>query len=185
MEEAIKHYMDIVREKGINIYHFPVSRRLLNIEPELMNRFSAGEIFVTRQEHSDFEIFKREIGYPIPKDIADYLNAYWQPGIFGYYKDWSECFMLFSAIRHIGEKTDDFLLRSGGLISEAKRWLSYDGDLRKYMPIGIYDAYSCSFLLYEVGTGRIFIEDWDNDGGVQSEPVADSLKELILGLYLK
>ncbi len=53
------------------------------------------------------------------------------------------------------------------------------------MPIGIYDAYSCSFLLYEVGTGRIFIEDLDNEGGVESEPVADSLNELIFGLYLK
>ena len=159
MEEAIKHYMDIVRYKGINIYHFPVGRRLSNVDPELMRRFNAGEIFVARQEHSDFEIFNREIGYQLPKDIADYLNAYWQPGVFGYYKDLPECFMLFSAIRHIGEKPDDFLLRSGGLIAEAKRWVSYDGDLNRYMPIGIYDAYSCSFLLYEVETGRIFIED--------------------------
>ena len=185
MEEAIKHYMDIVRYKGINIYHFPVGRRLSNVDPELMRRFNAGEIFVARQEHSDFEIFNREIGYQLPKDIADYLNAYWQPGVFGYYKDLPECFMLFSAIRHIGEKPDDFLLRSGGLIAEARRWVSYDGDLNRYMPIGIYDAYSCSFLLYEVETGRIFIEDLDNEGGVENEPVADSLKELILGLYLK
>ena len=57
MEEAIKHYMDIVRYKGINIYHFPVGRRLSNVDPELMRRFNAGEIFVARQEHSDFEIF--------------------------------------------------------------------------------------------------------------------------------
>ena len=77
------------------------------------------------------------------------------------------------------------IFRSGGLIAEAKRWVSYDGDLNRYMPIGIYDAYSCSFLLYEVETGRIFIEDLDNEGGVENEPVADSLKELILGLYLK
>ena len=74
MEEAIKHYMDIVRDKGINIYHFPVSRRLSNVDPELMRHFDAGEIFVARHEHSDFEIFNREIGYPLPKDIADYLN---------------------------------------------------------------------------------------------------------------
>ena len=185
MEEAIRHYMEIVREKGININHFPVSRRLSNVDPELMRRFNAGELFVARQEHSDFEIFDREIGYSLPKDIADYLNSYWQPGVFGYYKDFPECFMLFSAIRHIGEKPDDFLLRSGGLIAEAKRWVSYDGDLNRYMPIGIYDAYSCSFLLYEVGTGRIFIEDLDNEGGAESEPVADSLKELIFGLFLK
>jgi len=74
---------------------------------------------------------------------------------------------------------------SNGLIAEAKRWVSYDGDLNRYLPIGIYDAYSCSFLLYEIGTGRIFIEDLDNEGFAESEPVADSLKELILGLYLK
>ena len=82
-------------------------------------------------------------------------------------------------------KPDDFLLRSDGLIAEAKRWVSYDGDLNRYLPIGIYDAYSCSFLLYEVGTGRIFIEDLDNEGCAESEPVADSLNELIFGLYLK
>ena len=70
MEEAIKHYMDIVRYKGINIYHFPVGRRLSNVDPELMRRFNAGEIFVARQEHSDFEIFNREIGYQLPKDIV-------------------------------------------------------------------------------------------------------------------
>ena len=183
MEEAIKHYMDIVREKGINIYSFP--KQLMNIDPELMRHFDAGEIFVARQEHSEFEIFKREVGYSMPKDISDYLNSYWQPGVFGFYKDYPECFMLFSAIRLIGENPDDFLLRSDGLIEKAKKWLSYDGDLSKYMPIGIYDAYSCLFLLYEVGTGRIFIEDLDNEGGAESEPVADSLKELIHGLYLK
>ncbi|SDB59301.1 hypothetical protein SAMN02910317_03131 [Ruminococcaceae bacterium FB2012] len=183
MEEAIKHYTDTVRKKGINIYSFP--KQFTDIDPELIRHFDAGEIFVARQEHSDFEIFKREVGYPMPKDIADYLNAYWQPGVFGYYKDHPECFMLFSAIRLKGEKPDDFFLRSDGLIARAKKWLSYGGDLSRYMPIGIYDSYSCLFLLYEVGTGRIFIEDLDNEGGAESEPVADSLKELILGLYLK
>lgn len=49
----------------------------------------------------------------------------------------------------------------------------------------ITNNFLSAFLLYEVGTGRIFIEDWDNEGCAESEPVADSLKELIFGLYLK
>jgi len=48
MEEAIKHYMDIVRYKGININHFPVSRRLSNVDPELMRRFQDRNTLILR-----------------------------------------------------------------------------------------------------------------------------------------
>lgn len=188
MQNAIQHYMEVLRKKGINnICGFPIGKEeIANIDPELKKRFDAGEIFVERQERSDFGVFRHEVGYPMPKDIADLLNAYWQPGIFGFYKDFPECFMLFSALRNKDEEPDDFLLRqNSGLIAESKRWVSYGGDISKYLPIGIYDPYPALFLLYEIGTGRIFIEDFDNEGIPRSEPAADSLKELIAGLYLK
>jgi hypothetical protein len=191
MQAAIDHYKDILRKKGItNIRQFPIcypdGKAVENIHPQLKPLFNAGGIFLERQEHTDFEIFECELGFPIPKDIAELLNAYWQPGIFGFYKDYPECFMLFSAIRYKDEQPDDFLLHPRtGLISEAKRWVTYDGDPSKYLPVGIYDPTSCYFLLYEVGTGRIFIEDTETEDHHENEPVSESLKELILGLYLK
>lgn len=190
MQEAIKHYMEVLRKKGINNIHrfpigYPKGKALENMDAELKRHFDAGEIFVKRQEHSEFEIFRREVGYSMPKDISDFLNDYWQPGIFGYYKNLPACFLLFSALKNKDEGPDDFLLRpDSGLIAEAKRWVSYGGDLSKYLPIGIYDPYAALFLLYEVETGRIFLEDYDNEGIPETEPVADSLNELIFGLYL-
>lgn len=190
MQVAIEHYMTALRQKGIcNISHFPISypnvKALESIDPELINHFLSGEIFVKRNEHSDFEIFERELGFPMPKDIADFINAYWQPGIFGYYKDFPECFILLSAIKNKGEQPDDFLLRPKGLIAEAKSWMTYNGDPAKYLPIGIYDPSSCYFILYEVCTGRIFLEDTDIEGSHENEPVCDSLRELILGFHFK
>ena len=184
LSSAVQHYIETVRRKGLTVYSFPTARALADVDPMIRQCFEAGTLFVSRAEHSDFEIFRREVGYPLPEDIAELLNAYWQPGIFGYYKDFPECFILFPAMRNRGEQPDDFFLRHGGLVSEVRRWIEYDGDPVKYLPIGIYDPYSCNFILYEAATGRIFIEAFDDLCNRTFEPVAGSLAELISGLFL-
>jgi hypothetical protein len=186
MKNAIQHYLQMLHEKGKGIHSFwkiGYQEYAAKADPELVHRFEAGELIIKRQKKPDLSLYEREIGRKVPDDLAELLG-YWQPGIFGFYKDYRECFMLFSAVRFKGEGEDDFLQHKDSLIGHAKSWVYFGGDLKRYIPIGIYDVNSSNFLLYEVGTGRIFIEDWDNEGEVEDEPAAESLKELIAGLYL-
>lgn len=188
MKNAIQHYSQMLHEKGKGIHSFweiGYQEYAAKADLELVRRFEAGELIIKRQKMPDLSLYEREIGRKVPDDLAELLG-YWQPGIFGFYKDFRECFMLFSAVRFKGEGENDFLQHKYGLIDSAKSWVSlYGGDIKRYIPIGIYDVYSSNFLLYEVGTGRIFIEDFDNDGEVEDEPAAESLKELIAGLELR
>ena len=188
MKNAIQHYAQMLHEKGIgihNFWEFNYQEYAAKVDPELVRRFEAGELIIKRQKMPDLILYEREIGRKVPDDLSELLG-YWQPGIFGFYKDYPECFMLFSALHFKCEGEDDFLHHKEGLIGRAKSWVSlYGGDIKRYIPIGIYDVNFCNFLLYEAGTGRIFIEDWDNDGEVEDEPAANSLKELISGLYMR
>lgn len=81
------------------------------------------------------------------------------------------------------EESDDNIMRQkDGIIDLGKNWRDlYGGDISQYLPIG-WTGYSGSYILYEVRTGRIFEEDFDNDGMPAEEPFANSLKELMQGL---
>ena len=67
----------------------------------------------------------------------------------------------------------------------SRRWNEI-GDIHRYIPIG-WLGYSGGYVLYEVNTNHIFIEDMnaDSDGMVENNPIADSLKDLITQLGLK
>ena len=52
------------------------------------------------------------------------------------------------------------------------------GDIKKFIPIG-WLGYSGRYVLYEVSSHNIFLENLDIDGEVEDKPIANSLKELI------
>ena len=51
-------------------------------------------------------------------------------------------------------------------------------DIKKFIPIG-WLGYSGGYVLYEVSSHNIFLENMDIDGEVEDKPIANSLKELI------
>ena len=51
-------------------------------------------------------------------------------------------------------------------------------DIKKFIPIG-WLGYSGGYVLYEVSSHNIFLENMDIDGKVEDKPIANSLKELI------
>jgi hypothetical protein len=70
-------------------------------------------------------------------------------------------------------------MQKDGLIPSAKKWEKlYGGDITRYLPIG-YLSYSEMNVLYEVNSGKIFLEDLDNEGSPENNPIANSFKELI------
>ena len=76
-----------------------------------------------------------------------------------------------------GDSSDDILFYKNGLISMAKDWEGI-GDIKKFIPIG-WLGYSGGYVLYEVSSHNIFLENMDIDGKVEDKPIANSLKELI------
>lgn len=76
-----------------------------------------------------------------------------------------------------GNSSDDILFYKNNLISMAEDWEEM-GDIKKFIPIGWLD-YSGGYVLYEVSSHNIFLENMDVDGEVDDKPIAKSLKELI------
>lgn len=179
MKKSIQLYKKILVGTGISYNFFNFS----NIAPDLKTHFDAGEFFVERQDQTSFDLFEKEMGYPLPQDICEYINAYWHPGIFGYYKI-NECIVLFPVVRYINDTIDSILTQKDGLINSAKKWSElYGGDTTRYLPIG-YLSYSEINILYEIDSGKIYLEDMDNEGFPENEPIANSLKELICNLKI-
>lgn len=58
----------------------------------------------------------------------------------------------------------------------AQSWIM--GDIKTFIPIG-WLGYSGGYVLYEVSSHNIFLENMDIDGEVEDKPIANSLKELI------
>ena len=76
-----------------------------------------------------------------------------------------------------GDSSDDILFYKNNLISKAEDWEEM-GDIKKFIPIG-WLGYSGGYVLYEVRSHNIFLENMDVDGEVDDKPIAQSLKELI------
>lgn len=76
-----------------------------------------------------------------------------------------------------GDSSDEILFYENSLISMAKDWEEI-GDIKKFIPIG-WLGYSGGYVLYEVSSHNIFLENMDVDGEVEDKPIANSLKELI------
>ena len=163
-----------------NTFEFDFQKINSNIRKQMEN----GDFFLRRTTITNFKIFEETFGYKLPPDIGDLINLFWHPYIYGYYKI-HECIILFSCHQHKTETDDDVLRQKDGIIDIATTWRdTYDGDITRYLPIG-WTGYSGKYILYELSTGRIFCEDFDNDGEPEKEPIADSVKELIYGLSFK
>lgn len=177
MKKAIQLYKKQLIGTNISYNFFDFS----NVAPDLRSYFDAGDFFAERQDQTHFDLFAKEMGYPLPLDICEYINAYWHPGIFGYYKI-NECIVLFPVVRYINDTPDSILTQKGGLINSAKKWSElYGGDITQFLPIG-YLSYSEMNVLYEINSGKVFLEDLENEGFPENEPISNSLKELICGL---
>lgn len=174
MKETIRNYFD--KLKPYPDYY--KGEDFNNISTEIKSEFQNGIIPVERKEKTDVSLFEKEFGYKLPEEIADYINSFWHPYISGYVHI-PECVVLFSVLKKEGDSQDDILFYTNNLITMAKNWREI-GDVQNYIPIG-WLGYSGSYVLYEVKTCRIFIEDMDSDisGNLENLPIANSLKELI------
>jgi hypothetical protein len=174
MKKTIQSYKSQLTGTDIRYNFFNFS----NVALDLKAHFDAGEFFIERRDQTSFDLFSKEMGYKLPQDICEYINAYWHPGIFGYYKT-SECIVLFPVVRYTNDTPNSILMQKDGLIPSAKKWEKlYGGDITRYLPIG-YLSYSEMNVLYEVNSGKIFLEDLDNEGSPENNPIANSFKELI------
>lgn len=128
----------------------------------------------------DLSNFKNKFGIEIPTVIYEYITCCPHTYIYGYYKE-RECIILFSAI----DQDDGKIPKNyeDNFISLVQKWSKY-GDYKKYLPIGWLD-YSGSFVLFEISTGKIYVEDNRIDGQPKESALANSLVELIEKLELK
>ena len=65
----------------------------------------------------------------------------------------------------------------------AKEWEKV-GNIQKFIPIG-WLGYSGGYVLYEVSSCNIFLENMNIDGDVEEKPIADSLRALINNMQIK
>lgn len=174
MEDTIAKYAAKIRMSRIHYDFFDFSK----VSDELKEAFLSRKYFIEKKEKTDVSLFEQEFGYKMPDEIENYLNAYWHPGIFGFYK-FHECICLFAVVKYENESADDILFNGNGIIYQAKKWKAvFGGDINSYIPIG-YLMSPEEAVLYDVKSGRIYLEDADNEGCPESEPFASSLKDLI------
>lgn len=189
MQETIYHPQNNTLKDTITAYaekiilnkiRYDDSFDFSKVHSDLKQTFLSGNYFIEKKDKTDVSLFEKELGYKLPQDIEEYLNSYWRPGIFGYDKFYEyECICLLGVIKYENENADDVLFNKKGIVHLAKLWRDdFGGNVNEYLPIG-YLGYSGNVVLYEVRTGRIFMEDFDNDGEPEKEPFENSLQELI------
>ncbi|MCM1113251.1 MAG: hypothetical protein NC399_08375 [Muribaculum sp.] len=152
------------------------------ISKEIKNKFDNGVFLIERIDETDVSIFETEFGYKLPLEIERYINLFWHPCISGYFNT-QESIVLFPVIKKEGDSNDDLLFYKNGLITMAKEWRK-NGDIQNFIPIG-WSGYSGGYVLYEVSSNHIFLENIEFDGEPEKKPIADSLKELINHMYIR
>jgi hypothetical protein len=155
-----------------------------DVSKDILKKFNNGTSPVKRKVGSDLSCFKNIYGYDLPGEIVDYINEYWHAWISGYCET-SECVILFAVLKKEGDTDEDVLYYNNSLMDLAKKWDEI-GDIKRFVPIG-WLGYSGGNVLYEVSTSNIYLENVsaDVDGKIESEPIANSLKELIENLKIK
>lgn len=146
---------------------------------EIKQKFDKRVFLVERKEKTDLTIFEKEFGYKMPTEIEEYINVFWHPCISGYCNT-EEAIVLFSVLKNEGDSSDDILFYKNSLFTMCKEWERI-GDIKKLIPIG-WLGYSGGYVLYEISSHDIFVENMDIDGEVEDKPIAHSLKELINGM---
>lgn len=141
-----------------------------------------GVFLVERMEETDVSIFEKEFGYQLPIEIERYINLFWHPSVRGC-SSTQESIVLFSVLKKDGDSNEDILFYKNSLITMAKEWETI-GDIQKFIPIG-WLGYSGGYVLYEVNSNNVFLENMDIDGEVEDKPIANSLKELINNMEIR
>lgn len=177
MKKAIQNYFERVKEP-LDYY---ANEDFSKVSTELKNKIDNDELLIERRDQTDLSVFEKEFGYKLPSEIEDYINLFWHPCVSGYYNT-KEAVVLFSVLKEEGDSSNDILFYKNGLITMAKAWEEI-GDIQKFIPIG-WLGHSGGYVLYEVSSNNVYLENMDVDGEVEEKPIAHSLKELINGLYL-
>lgn len=177
MENAIKHYFEKLKEYP----HYYQNEDFSGISNEIKKEFRGGMIPVRRKDKTNVSLFEKEFGYQLPIEIVDYINIFWHPWIMGRFNT-QESIVLFSVLKKEGDSSDDVLFYENGLMTIAEEWKE-TGDIQKYIPVG-WLGYSGTYVLYEVKSNNIFLENADIDGEIEDKPIAGSLKELINNLNI-
>lgn len=153
-----------------------------NADLQRYKEIDEGVFLIERKDETDLSVFEEKYGYTLPTEINEYINLFWHPCISGYYNT-KESIVLFSVLKKEGDSNDNILFYKNSLISMAKDWEEI-GDIKKFIPIG-WLSYSGGYVLYEVSSHNIFLENMDIDGEVEDKPIANSLKELINNIDIR
>lgn len=152
------------------------------VSNEIKFKINEGVFLIKRKDGTDLSVFEKEFGYKLPSEIKSYINLFWHPCIIGYLNT-KESIVLFSVLKKEGDSSDDILFYKNNLIEMAKEWEKI-GDIQKFIPIG-WLGYSGGYVLYEVSSHNIFLENTNIDGEVQDNPIANSLGELINNMHVE
>ena len=172
MRETIQNYF----EKTKQYPDYYSNEDFSTICDDIKKEIDAGVFLVKRRDETDLSVFEEKYGYALPTEINDYINLFWHPCIRGYYNT-KESIVLFSVLKKEGDSGDDILFYKNSLISMAEDWKEI-GNIKKFIPIG-WIGYFGGYILYEVSSHNIFLENMVIDGEVEDKPIANSLKELI------
>lgn len=180
MKMAIKSYYNRMK-KYPNYYE---NEDFSEISIEIKKKFKKGTIPIERNDKTDVSLFKKAFGYDLPDEIEGYINLFWHSYISGYLGN-RECIVLFPVLKKEGDSSNDILFYKNSLMPMAEEW-SEMGDIQKYIPVG-WLGYSGAYVLYEVKTNKIYLEDItaDTDGEIENIPIASCLKELIENMVIR
>lgn len=178
MKTAIEYYF-----QKLKLYpNYYANEDFSKIDKDIKRELDAGVFCTERMEKTDVSIFEKEFGYQLPIEIEEYINLCWHPSVSGY-SNTQESIVLFSVLKKDGDSSEDILFYKSSLITMAKEW-EMIGDIQKFIPIG-WLGYSGGYVLYEVNSNNVFLENMDIDGEVQDKPIANSLKELINNMEIR
>lgn len=201
MKEALLNY----REKTLKRGQFWLRDDFLDVIPEMQEEFKRN-FLIPRTTKTDFSPFRDRFGYELPDEIKEYMSLYWHPCVDGaydcmqqnekgYYK-FDDSIVLFSVMKNNNESDDDVLFHKYGIIDLTEEWLKsckedaesqpelaeFAKEAIDYIPIG-WSSYYAYDILFRRSTKKIYLGADSADRFVCEEPIANSLPELINGLY--
>ena len=201
MKEALLNY----REKTLKRGQFWLRDDFLDVIPEMQEEFKRN-FLIPRTTKTDFSPFRDRFGYELPDEIKEYMSLYWHPCIDGCYDcmqqnekgyhEFDDSIVLFSVMKRNNESDDDVLFQKYGIINLTEEWLKsckeaaerrpqltkYAEEAFDYIPIG-WSYYYAYEILFRRSTKKIHLQVYDGNRFVGEEPIANSLPELINGLY--
>ena len=187
MREVIEDYY---RRNG-DIYNCEMLQHKKMI-PEIKESFDTGVFYADRNELTDVSLYEKEFGYPLPEEIAAYINCCWHGYICGFLKNYPGVAELFPVCQEEGKTCNDILYHHMyGIITVDRAWRKHKGYNKRYIPIGFQyiNQDTVQLILYERETKKIYLEDWKTPcseyvGVAEERKIADSLEDFIKGLCI-